>query len=152
MQKNTSDRVQKARAFVESLKGDMSKADTESAVNMIAAQRYSVKITASALAGFVKVECWMDVNGTQYAFEGRAFGTTLVGGATYWGHVYTNDVEKLVGKTNNFNVNAVTVFPAGYVNVNFFDADSKILGHAHGGGVSSPAFTFTGGGVGAWRR
>ncbi len=58
------------------------------------------------------------------------------------GHVYTDDLDRLYRDTTSFSfVSAVA-----YLGVQFFDANSNLLGHYGGGGVGVPA---VGGGSGS---
>lgn len=77
--------------------------------------------------------------------EGHGGGLFTPGGGGSWGHVYTKDLERLYRDTISFQVNATAV----YLNVNFFDGYSNLLGHYHGGGVGTVAGT--GGGTIRWK-
>ncbi|WEJ98196.1 MAG: VapA/VapB family virulence-associated protein [Candidatus Sphingomonas phytovorans] len=142
---------QNPRDFVAASGGDISEKEAEFAVEFLSGQeeRYNIEVTVAGIAGYLKVTINMDVNGRSWFFEGNAGATTLVAVGKYWGHCYTKDVARLTKDSHGFNINAVSIFPAGYVNVNFFDGSSNFLGHAHAGGLTN--LTCTGGGTGSWR-
>ena len=60
------------------------------------------------------------------------------------GDVYTSDLSKMLSETKTFQINATPV----YVNVNFFDGSSNLLGNFQSGAVS--VVVGTGGGTGTW--
>ncbi|WP_172685869.1 virulence-associated protein VapP [Prescottella equi] len=78
-------------------------------------------------------------------FEGYAGGLSIPGAGIVWGTLFTDDIQRLYDGTESFEFNAV----GPYLNVNFFDGRSTLLGHAQLGGVSS--VIGIGGGTGTWK-
>ncbi len=104
-------------------------------------QQWTVQgVLASAL---VYQRLKLNVEGGE-TFEGYAGGLSFPGGAMVWGTLFTDNIQRLYDRTESFEFNAV----GPYLNVNFFDGHSAILGHAQLGGVSS--VIGIGGGTGTW--
>jgi len=81
------------------------------------------------------------------SFAGNAGGIGSVGAGVAKGDIYLADgvtFEELTSTTSAFQFNAQFV----YVNVNFFNPDSKFLGSFHSGGIGTCGGT--GGGTGSW--
>lgn len=81
------------------------------------------------------------------SFTGNAGGIGFVGGGSTNGDIYLANgvtLQELQTKTVSFQFNSAAV----YLNVNFFDSNSKFLGSYQGGGIGTcPG---TGGGTGKW--
>ncbi|MCG6658011.1 VapA/VapB family virulence-associated protein [Halomonas campisalis] len=77
-------------------------------------------------------------------FDGHAGGASSPGGGALFGHVYTNDLDRLYRDTVSFEFQSTPV----YLSVLFFDRHSKLLGHFQSGAVS--IVTGIGGGKGSW--
>ena len=78
------------------------------------------------------------------SFTGNAGGIGSAGGGGLWGDIYTDDIDALYNNTVSFQYNATAV----YVNVNFFDGDSNLLGNFQAGALST--LLGVGGGSGSW--
>ncbi|OUE40933.1 MULTISPECIES: VapA/VapB family virulence-associated protein [Halomonadaceae] len=77
-------------------------------------------------------------------FDGNAGGASSPGGGALFGHVYTNDLERLYRDTVSFEFQGTPV----YLSILFFDSHSKLLGHFQSGAVST--VIGVGGGKGKW--
>ncbi len=77
-------------------------------------------------------------------FDGNAGGASSPGGGALFGHVYTDDLERLYRDTVSFEFQSTPV----YLSILFFDSHSKLLGHFQSGAVS--IVTGVGGGKGSW--
>ncbi|MBW2938153.1 VapA/VapB family virulence-associated protein [Aureisphaera sp. CAU 1614] len=81
------------------------------------------------------------------SFTGNAGGIGFVGGGSTNGDIYLASgvsINELLNNTTSFQFNSAAV----YLNVNFFDTNSKFLGSYQGGGIGTcPG---TGGGTGVW--
>lgn len=80
-------------------------------------------------------------------FTGNSGGIGSIGGAATFGDIYLAEgvtFEELISSTATFQFTSAAV----YLNVNFFNSDSKYLGGYHGGGVGT--CLGTGGGIGSW--
>lgn len=91
---------------------------------------------------YISLQLYVDEYSKKFTGDGGGAFTPGVGPLT--GDLYTDDRNKLFSETISFEVNATAV----YVNVNFFDGDSNLLGSAHMASVST--VTGIGGGKGAW--
>ncbi|AMD01606.1 VapA/VapB family virulence-associated protein [Halomonas chromatireducens] len=78
------------------------------------------------------------------SFDGHAGSASSPGGGTFFGHVYTDDLERLYRDTVSFEFQATPV----YLSILYFDSHSKLLGHFQTGAVS--IVTGVGGGKGKW--
>jgi len=81
-------------------------------------------------------------NGKQ--FKGNAGGITGLGGGATFGHVYTEDVDRLYRETRRFQTN----FAPAVTTVIFMDGSSRVLGTYAGGAVGTAGGI--GGGTGTW--
>ncbi len=141
-----------AKSFVAQHGDGLSQAEIDAAVEFMAGaeEKYSIKIIVAGGLGYLKVTAWMQALDREWYFEGDAGATTVAGLGVYWGHCYSRNIALLVREARRFQVNATSPFPPfGYVNVNFFDDHSKLLGHAHGGGLA--VLNCVGGGTGTWK-
>lgn len=77
-------------------------------------------------------------------FDGHAGGASSPGGGALFGHVYTDDLDRLYRDTVSFEFQATPV----YLSILYFDSHSKLLGHFQSGAVS--IVTGIGGGKGKW--
>jgi hypothetical protein len=78
------------------------------------------------------------------SFQGDGGGAFTPGGGALFGTIYTDDLNSLYANTVSFQINATSV----YVNINFFDSNSNLLGHFQSGAVST--VNGIGGGKGSW--
>ncbi|WP_414570407.1 VapA/VapB family virulence-associated protein [Nostoc sp. CCY 9925] len=78
------------------------------------------------------------------SFNGKAGGLSSAGGGALFGDVYTDDLNRLYANTVSFQFNATPV----YLNINFFDSNSNLLGNFQSGGIST--VLGIGGGSGSW--
>ncbi len=83
-------------------------------------------------------------DGSGKKFVGDGGGLFTPGAGALIGDIYTDDLARLYSSTVSFEVNATPV----YTNINFFDANSNLLGSLHTGSVSTVAGV--GGGTGSW--
>jgi hypothetical protein len=104
--------------------------------------RYAAQCPIASAVFYVFANCI--VEGGKSA-EGHGGGLFTAGGGGSWGHLYTNDIDRLYRDTISFQVNATNV----YINVNFFDANSNLLGNYHGGGIGT--VVGVGGGTVRWK-
>jgi hypothetical protein len=110
---------------VKSLSGAMN------AAQQAAAQaKYGAKATIVTTFGWVRVT--VEVNGGK-SCEGNGGGVFGLGGGVFGGDVYTDDLQRLYKDSVSFQVNLVGMV---YLNINFFDGNSNLLGSFQGGGFS----------------
>lgn len=143
----TLDRDQITRDFAATVAGKMPSADIDRAVATLLAAQARYPISNGSIIGgifYTRITCDIVVNGKSYAFIGNGGGLFTPGGGALLGDIYTDDAARLVSSTVSFQVNATPV----YVNVNFFDGNSHLLGNLQTGAVS--VVTGTGGGKGSW--
>ncbi|WP_445721753.1 VapA/VapB family virulence-associated protein [Flavobacterium sp.] len=118
--------------FKEVVKGKMEEKQIEKIVSDMSSftNRHAAQCPISSAVFYV----WINVivEGGKSAV-GHGGGLFTPGGGGSWGHLYTNDIERLYRDTISFQVNAAQV----YLNVNFFDAHSNLLGSYHGGGIGT---------------
>ena len=147
MSKITVDKNLIAHDFATAYHGKMSQNQIDSAVASILSAQSKYPISNGSIIGgifYVRLTCDITVNGKNHAFIGNGGGLFTPGGGAVLGDVYTDDATRLVTSTVSFQINAT---PA-YVNVNFFDGSSHLLGNLQAGAVS--IVTGTGGGTGTW--
>jgi virulence-associated protein len=101
---------------------------------------YPANATFISLLFYFRVVC--NVNGGK-SFGGNAGGIGLPTGGTSLGNVFTNDIERLYQRTDGFSFESA----AGYLGIQFFDAQHNLLGHYDGGSIGVLA---VGGGQGGW--
>jgi hypothetical protein len=143
----TPDKNLIAHDFVTTFHGRMPQDQIDSAVEALLTTQSSYPISNGSIIGgifYTRITCDIDVNGKNYAFVGNGGGIFTPGGGALLGDIYTNDPVRLVTSTVSFQVNATPV----YVNVNFFDDSSNLLGNLQVGAVST--VVGTGGGSGSW--
>lgn len=142
-----TDSAQIAQDFATTVKGIMPDALVENAVAAMEAADGKYPISNGSIIGgifYVRISAAIEVNGRLYNFFGNGGGLFTPGGGAVMGDIYTSDPVRLVTSTVSFQVNATPV----YVNVNFFDNSSNLLGHLQAGAVST--VVGTGGGTGSW--
>lgn len=143
----TIDRNQIASDFAALVGDKMPSNAVDAAVAAMLATSTKYSISNGSIVGgvfYVRITCDISVNGKNHAFVGNGGGLFSPGAGALLGDIYTDDVNRLVASTVSFQVNATPV----YVNVNFFDDHSNLLGHLQTGAVS--IVTGTGGGKGSW--
>lgn len=77
-------------------------------------------------------------------FSGNASSIGTPGGGALFGDVYTDDIDRLYNDTVSFTFESTPV----YLSMQFFDQNSRLLGHLQSGAVSTVAGA--GGGRGSW--
>ncbi len=77
-------------------------------------------------------------------FEGNGGGVFTISGASLAGNIYTADEKRLFNETSRFQVNGI----GGYVNINFLNSSSEVLGSLHSAAI--PGCLGIGGGTGNW--
>lgn len=141
------DRSQAAQDFTSIVQGHMPDDHIANAVSAMQAADTAYPISNGSIIGgvfYVRVTAAITVNGRVYNFYGNGGGLFTPGGGALMGDIYTSDAVRLVTTTVSFQVNATPV----YVNVNFFDNSSNLLGSLHTGAVST--VVGIGGGTGSW--
>ncbi|GAA3596672.1 hypothetical protein GCM10022198_20770 [Klugiella xanthotipulae] len=105
----------------------------------------SIPAAGSIVGGLVYTRVQVDAkDGSKKSFVGNGGGLFTPGAGAVIGTLYTDDLARLYADTVSFQVNAA----AAYTNVNFFDADSHLLGHLQAGSLST--VVGIGGGTGSW--
>lgn len=143
----TIDRNQIASDFAASVGDKMPSDVVDRAVAAMLATTSKYPISNGSIIGglfYVRISCDISVNGKHHSFIGNGGGLFTVPGGALLGDIYTDDASRLVASTVSFQVNATPV----YVNVNFFDGSSNLLGNLQSGAVSF--VTGVGGGSGSW--
>jgi Rhodococcus equi virulence-associated protein len=143
----TADKNLIAHDFASTYHGRMPQDQIDDAVRTLLTTQASYPISNGSIIGgvfYTRITCDITVNGKNYAFVGNGGGLFTPGGGALLGDVYTDDAARLVASTVSFQVNATPV----YVNVNFFDGSSNLLGNLQVGAVST--VVGTGGGSGSW--
>lgn len=136
-----------AHDFATAYHGRMVQSQIDSAVAAIMGTATAYPISNGSIIGgifYVRYTCDIVVNGKTYAGVGNGGGLFTPGGGAVLGDVYTDDPVRLVTNTVSFQINATPV----YVNINFFDGNSNLLGHLQSGAVST--VVGTGGGTASW--
>lgn len=103
--------------------------------------QYGAKGNIVSFVFYQQFRVYLD-NGKE--FEGHAGGVSTPGAGACFGHVYTDDIDRLYRDTVSFEYQSTPV----YLSVLFFDAHSNLLGHFQAGAVS--VVTGIGGGKGSW--
>ncbi len=103
----------------------------------------SYSATGSLSIAFFWNRVSLDVAGGK-RFVGNGGVTQPFGGGWFSGTLQTDDIDALYKNTVRYNINGALA----YLNINFFDANSNLLGTLHSGSVSN--FLGTGGGDGSW--
>lgn len=134
-----------AKDFKASMKDVMSEAQIDKTLSEMASftNQYAAQCQIASTIFYVFIT--PAVEGGQNGVDGHGGGLFTPGGGGSWGHLYTDDIERLYRDTISYQVNAA----AAYLNVNFFDGHSNLLGHYHGGGVGT--VVGIGGGTIRWR-
>lgn len=133
-----------ANDFATSLHGKMDQDKIDAAVNFILKTSTAYHATGSVICGIFYLKFQISITGGK-TFNGDAGGACFPPGAgAILGDVYTDDRERLYRDTVSFEFNAAAV----YLNVNFFDRNSNLLGHLQSGAVS--LISGVGGGTGRW--
>jgi Rhodococcus equi virulence-associated protein len=131
-----------AREFPERMRGKLDDDKVEAAVT---AWDASTKHFATGdIVSFIFYQkVHVHIQGGKH-FEGNAGGLASPGGGSLVGDVYADDLETLYRDTIAFSFYASPL----YVTVEFWDGNSKLLGHYQAGGLSSVGGP--GGGTGGW--
>jgi Rhodococcus equi virulence-associated protein len=114
----------------------------ESLSKLIKAAAYPA--TGSVESFIFRMKFHLGVRQDGKTFYGDASSIGTPGGGTLFGDVYTDDIERLYNDTVSFMFESTPV----YLSMQFFDEDSKLLGHLQSGAVSTVAGA--GGGRGSW--
>jgi hypothetical protein len=115
----------------------------DEAVRHLAAAETAYAANAAFASFLFYIQVHVNITGGK-SFTGNAGGFNAAGGGVVFGHVYTDDLNRLYSKTSRFWFLTTPV----YVHVQFFDSDSNSLGHFEGGGITTGGGT--GGGPGSW--
>jgi hypothetical protein len=106
-----------------------------------ATAKYPAQGQIASLVFYSQVTC--QITGHK-SFVGHSGGLVSPGGGGTWGDLYTDDLERLYRDTVSFSY----IVAAVYFTIEFWDGNSKLLGHFQGGGVGTSVGT--GGGTGKW--
>lgn len=136
-----------AKDFVASCKDiDLSQEVIDSVADGIVNESNASYTVQGSVASFIFYQRFQaEVKGGK-TFKGDAGGVSGPGGGGFWGTLYTDDIQRLYRDTISFQYNVQTA----YLNINFFDRNSKFLGHIQAGGVST-LVVGVGGGSGSWK-
>ncbi len=104
---------------------------------------YSVHGLVTSLAVYQHFSLTVEDDGK--TFTGDSGGISVPGVAVLKGTLFTEDLQRLYKDTVSFQYNAV----GPYMNINFFDSHSTLLGHVQSGSIGT--LTGIGGGTGGWR-
>jgi hypothetical protein len=128
------------------IRGKVKDTDVDAALSSIltATTKYPAAGSIVSLIFYIEIQLQVKIPDGK-TFNGKAGAITTPGAGALIGDVYTDDLGRLYRDTVSF---AFTAVPA-YTNVFFFDANSTLLGHFHGGAVSI-VFGLPGGGTGRW--
>lgn len=105
-------------------------------------------VTGSIIGGLVysRVELSLkSPDGKTHNFIGNAGGLFTAGAGALFGDLYTSDLDAVLKNTASISIIATPV----YVNINFFDSHSTLLGNLHVGATST--VVGAGGGTGNWQ-
>lgn len=108
---------------------------------MASAKAYPATGNVASLIFYLKFQVSITDGKT---FDGHAGGASSPGGGALFGHVYTDDLERLYRDTVSFEFQGTPV----YLSILFFDGNSNLLGHFQSGAVST--VIGVGGGKGDW--
>ena len=136
-----------AHDFATLYHGKMAQNEIDNAVATLLSAQTAYPISNGSIIGaifYARYTCDITVNGKNYAGIGNGGGLFTPGGGAVLGDIYTSDAMRLVTSTVRFQINATPV----YVNVNFFDGNSNLLGNLQAGAVST--VVGTGGGSASW--
>lgn len=147
MSKIIVDKNMIAHDFATLYHGKMAQKQIDDAVSSLLSAQTAYPISNGSIIGgifYARYTCDIVVNGKNYAGIGNGGGLFTPGGGALLGSVYTSDPVRLVTTTVSFQINATPV----YVNINFFDNHSNLLGNLQVGAVST--VVGTGGGTASW--
>lgn len=134
-----------AKDFQASMKDVMNQAQIDKILSEMASftNKYAAQCHIASTIFYVFIA--PAVEGGRNGVDGHGGGLFTPGAGGSWGHLYTDDIERLYRNTVSYQVNAA----AAYLNVNFFDGHSNFLGHYQGGGVGT--VVGVGGGTIRWK-
>ncbi len=138
-------RKQAAASAKSFFNGSLPKKELTSCVDHIMKATTSIPAAGASICAIFYWRISLDIAGKK--FTGNAGGLGSVGAGSTNGDVYLASgvsIQELQANTVSFQFNSAPV----YLNVNFFDANSKYLGSFHGGGVG--ICIGTGGGTGSF--
>ena len=138
----TAHRNEAAASAEQWLRGKIDDQEVEKTLKAIRNPAAAYSTGGSVLCAVFYWRIWLTLRGTN--FYGNAGGIGGLGGGSTNGDIYTDDINKLFRETVSFQFNSAFV----YLNVNFFNAHSQLLGNYQGGGVGICGGT--GGGSGYW--
>jgi Rhodococcus equi virulence-associated protein len=148
MSATTENRTEAATVASNFLKGNIPDNELEACLTTVQSGSSSFSAGGSFLCTFFYFRVVLTgLSACQKTFTGNAGGLGGVGGASTNGDLYLADgvtCEELTSTTTSFQFNCAVV----YLNVNFFNANSKFLGSYQGGGVGTCGGI--GGGSGSW--
>jgi hypothetical protein len=114
----------------------------ESLAKLIKAAAYPA--TGSIESFIFRMKLRLGVKQDGKTFSGNASSIATPGGGALFGDVYTDDIDRLYNDTVSFTFESTPV----YLSMQFFDQNSRLLGHLQSGAVSTVAGA--GGGRGSW--
>ncbi|MHA7135615.1 VapA/VapB family virulence-associated protein [Oerskovia turbata] len=130
--------------FQASVQGALEQDKIDAAVERLRSGQPSYPANGTAVGMIFYYRLTVDIPASNKQFVGNAGGIGGLGGGGFWGDVYTDDLDRLFRTTVSFQFNATPV----YLNVNFFDGSSNLLGNFQSGGIA--VLVGTGGGSGGW--
>jgi hypothetical protein len=131
-----------AKDLAAALQGKLDQPKIDAAVVTLKSPTQVYPANATFLSFIFYFRVVVNIDGGK-SFGGNAGGIAPPTGGSTAGNVFTDDLDRLYRDTTSFSFISGVV----YLGVQFFDANSNLLGHYDGGGAGVPA---TGGGSGSW--
>jgi hypothetical protein len=125
------------------LAGTLATEQIDAIAESVASMQTAYPATGSVASMIFYLRFQVNVTGGK-SFNGNGGGIASPGGGANFGHVYTDDINRLYSSTKSFAFTSTPVYFAIY----FFDGDHNALGSYQAGAVS--IVTGTGGGTGSW--
>jgi hypothetical protein len=100
--------------------------------------------TGSFVSAVLYYHFWVGLKNQNHHFEGNAGGFGVPGGGAMVGDVYTDNLDRLVKETKNFQFGTTPL----YFEITFFTGNSEYLGTFQAGGIGIALGT--GAGNGSW--
>ncbi|HUK89736.1 MAG TPA: VapA/VapB family virulence-associated protein [Blastocatellia bacterium] len=136
------------RDLTDLLEGKMAQDQIDAAVASLSSATTAYPATGSiaSLVFYLKFQVQLTSTPHRDVFNGQGYGASSPGGGALLGHVYTNDLARLVDQTETFTFLSTPV----YMTIFFFNNQGVLLGHGQFGAVST--VVGSGGGSGTWGR
>ncbi|HKV40839.1 MAG TPA: VapA/VapB family virulence-associated protein [Blastocatellia bacterium] len=135
-----------ARDLTELLKGKLEQDKLDAAVASLSTAATAFPATGSiaSLVFYLKFQVQVTSTPRPDVFNGRGFGASSPGAGFLVGHIYTDNLARLVEQTDAFTFLGTPV----YLTMFFFNGQGALLGHGQFGAVST--VLGSGGGSGSW--